>query len=49
VYSFGAMGLALGLGGHPAVARLLQQCLSPDPAARPADGRALVTALSAIA
>jgi len=49
VYSFGAMGLALGLGGHPAVARLLQQCLSADPAARPADGRALVTALSAIA
>jgi hypothetical protein len=49
VYSFGAMGLALGLGAHPAIDRLLQRCLSADPSARPADGRALVTALSAIA
>lgn len=49
VYSFGAMGLALGLGAHPAIDRLLQRCLSADPSARPTDGRALVTSLSAIA
>lgn len=49
VYSFGAMGLALGLGEHPTVARLLQHCLAPEASARPDDGRALVTALTAIA
>jgi len=49
VYSFGAMGLALGLGEHPAVARLLQRCLAPEASGRPADGRALVAALAAIA
>jgi serine/threonine-protein kinase len=49
VYSFGAMGLALGLGEHPAVAQLLQRCLAPEASARPADGRALVAALAAIA
>jgi hypothetical protein len=43
------MGLALGLGAHPAIDRLLQRCLSADPSARPTHGRALVTALSAIA
>ena len=49
VYSFGAMGLALGLGAHPAIDRLLQRCLSAEPSDRPADGRALVAALAAIA
>ena len=48
VYSFGAMGLALGLGEHLATARLLQRCLAPEASQRPADGRALVAALAAI-
>jgi eukaryotic-like serine/threonine-protein kinase len=48
VYSFGAMGLALGLGEHPTLAPLFLRCLSSDPAARPKDGRVLTNALSAI-
>ena len=48
VYSFGALGLALGLGEHPTLAPLFQRCLSPDPVARPTDGRALLNALTAI-
>lgn len=48
VYSFGALGVALGLGENPRVASLFQRCLSPDPADRLADGRSLVGALAAI-
>jgi hypothetical protein len=43
------MGLALGLGEHPATDRLLRRCLSAAVDERPADGAALVAALAAIA
>ncbi len=49
VYSFGAMGVALGLGESPAVGALLRQCLEAEVTDRPVDGRALVTALHAMA
>jgi serine/threonine protein kinase len=49
VYSFGAMGVALGLGGSPKVGALLRRCQEPAVADRPADGRALVSALHAVA